>query len=275
MPGTLPSRAGAGPLPNPPERHQEKEKGNTAPFTAGNQTDEHLRNKNCHTPEHYIRERSQRDGSGKGRLARAQEASCRTQDPPEQDGRLLGDCGNTSLGVLHFTENKTKTIGKQHSGDRGLADIQPGNCRACLPHRHPSVTALHLLLPTRPVLIEHTGHSKQTQAPSKEGQRRGGRTTSGAVSAAASPVLPHGRAAPARDQQQHGCHPAGGKGLDTPCHRAQQKASSPWLQGCPSLPAVLMEFSSHQRLQLWNQAPNQPHTHLARSSSPDQDSAVF
>lgn len=58
-----------------------KEKENTTPFTAGNRTDEHLRNKNCHTPERYIRERERSE-----RWARGRAASRRHRVPGGEDG---------------------------------------------------------------------------------------------------------------------------------------------------------------------------------------------
>lgn len=112
---------GPGPLPSAPERHREKENGNTTPFTAGNQTDEHLRNKNCHTPEHYTREREV--GSGRGRLARARDTGW-GHGSPEPGGDPLDKCGNTSLRALHSTENKTKPSGSDTRG--ALAELSPG-----------------------------------------------------------------------------------------------------------------------------------------------------
>lgn len=87
-----------------------KEKENTTPFTAGNRTDEHLRNKNCHTPERYIRERERDQSDGLGAGPPHAGTGCRAvrMGRPERDGRFLRHRRNTLLRFQYFTENKTK-----------------------------------------------------------------------------------------------------------------------------------------------------------------------
>ena len=50
-------------------------------------------------------------------------------------------------------------------------------------------------------------------------------------------------------RHQHGCHPAGREGPGHSLLQSTREASSPWLQDCPSWPALLMGPSSHHSLQ--------------------------